>query len=67
LSKIIILKFQLQHIDPESNARCGLIETDHGSINTPVFAPVGTLGSVRGIHTRELENDAGINLVLGNA
>ena len=67
MSKIIILKFQLQHIDPESNARCGLIETDHGSINTPIFAPVGTLGSVRGIHTRELENDVGINLALGNA
>jgi len=61
------MKFQLNHKDPKSNARSGVIETDHGIIHTPTFAPVGTLGSVRGIHTRELEEDIGINLVLGNA
>ena len=42
------MKFELQHTDPKSNARAGLITTDHGQIETPIFMPVGTLGSVKG-------------------
>jgi len=61
------LKFTLKHTDPQSSARCGEIKTDNGSVRTPVFAPVGTYGSVRGIHTRELEESIGIDMLLGNA
>ena len=60
------MKFSLQHTDPFSKARAGLIETDHGSIETPIFMPVGTLGTVKGIHTRELEEDIKAQIILGN-
>ena len=58
------MKFSLQHTDPFSKARAGLIETDHGSIETPIFMPVGTLGTVKGIHTRELEEDIKAQIIL---
>ena len=61
------LKFTLKNTDPNSAARSGEIETDHGVVQTPIFAPVGTYGSVRGIHTRELEDSIGIDMLLGNA
>ena len=51
------LKFELQHTDPRSNARAGLITTDHGQIQTPIFMPVGTLGSVKGVHLHEIKED----------
>ena len=60
------MKFTLQHTDPLSKARVGLIETDHGTIKTPIFMPVGTLGTVKGIHTRELEEDIKAQIILGN-
>ncbi len=60
------MKFTLQHTDPLSKARAGRIETDHGSIETPIFMPVGTLGTVKGIHTRELEEDIKAQIILGN-
>ena len=50
-----MLTFQLQQTDPKSNARAGLITTDHGQIETPIFMPVGTLGSVKGVHLTELK------------
>jgi queuine tRNA-ribosyltransferase len=58
--------FNLQHTDPLSKARAGRIETDHGVIETPIFMPVGTLGTVKGVHTRELEADIQAQIILGN-
>ena len=49
------MKFDLVHTDANSNARAGVITTDHGSITTPIFMPVGTCGSVKGVHFSELE------------
>lgn len=60
------MTFTLQHIDPQSNARAGLIETEHGVIETPIFMPVGTLGTVKGVHTKEIENDVKAQIILGN-
>lgn len=60
------MKFQLQHTDPKSNARAGLITTDHGQIETPVFMPVGTVGSVKAVHLTELRDDIGAQIILGN-
>lgn len=51
------MKFELQYTDSKSNARAGLITTDHGQIETPIFMPVGTLGSVKGVHQTELKED----------
>ena len=49
------MKFELQYTDPKSNARAGLITTDHGQIKTPIFMPVGTLGTVKGVHLHRTE------------
>jgi queuine tRNA-ribosyltransferase len=65
-SKNIKLKFQLQHTDPKTNARAGLITTDHGEVQTPVFMPVGTIGSVKAVHISELKEDIGAQIILGN-
>ena len=51
------MKFSIQHKDPGSNARAGVLQTDHGSISTPVFMPVGTAGSVKGVLQQDLETD----------
>ena len=58
------MKFVKTHNDPNSAARCGVITTDHGQIETPIFMPVGTAGSVKGIYHRDLkeENKAEINI-----
>jgi queuine tRNA-ribosyltransferase len=58
--------FKLQNKDKLSKARAGEIFTDHGSIKTPVFMPVGTAGSVKGVHQRELEEDIKAQIILGN-
>ena len=60
------MKFDLQYTDPNSTARAGVITTDHGTIETPIFMPVGTLGSVKGVHTRELRDDIKAQIILGN-
>ncbi len=60
------MKFTVQHTDPNSNARTGLIQTDHGEIRTPIFMPVGTVGSVKGVHIRELEEEVKAQIILGN-
>lgn len=60
------MKFELQHTDPKTNARAGLITTDHGTIQTPIFMPVGTVGSVKGVHQRELKQDVKAQIILGN-
>ena len=60
------MTFQLQHTDPYSNARAGIITTDHGQIQTPIFMPVGTCGSVKGVHFDELNNQVKAQIILGN-
>lgn len=60
------MTFTLQHTDPTSSARAGLIGTAHGSIETPIFMPVGTVGAVRAIHQHELEKVIQAQIILGN-
>lgn len=60
------MDFQLQATDTNSNARAGLITTDHGTIETPIFMPVGTLGSVKAVHLHELRDDVKAQIILGN-
>ena len=50
------MTFELQYTDAKSNARAGLITTAHGQIQTPIFMPVGTIGSVKGVHQTELKS-----------
>ncbi len=60
------MKFQLDKKDKETKARAGVITTDHGKIETPIFMPVGTVGSVKGVHQRELKEDINPDIILGN-
>jgi len=58
--------FELQHTSPNSNARAGIFHTGHGAVETPVFMPVGTVGSVKGIHFKDLKEDIKARIILGN-
>ena len=60
------MKFSLERKDTQSAARCGTIYTDHGVIHTPIFMPVGTVGSVKGVYHRDLKDDIGAEIILGN-
>jgi len=60
------MKFKLQHTDPHSSARAGLIQTDHGEILTPIFMPVGTAGTVKGVQVNDLELQVKAQVILGN-
>jgi queuine tRNA-ribosyltransferase len=60
------MKFDLLKKDPQTKARAGTITTDHGLIETPIFMPVGTVASVKGVHQRELKNDINPDIILGN-
>lgn len=60
------MDFQLISQAPDSRARAGLISTDHGEIETPIFMPVGTVGSVKAVHQRELRDDIKAQIILGN-
>jgi queuine tRNA-ribosyltransferase len=60
------MRFQLTATDTKSGARAGVLTTSHGEIHTPIFMPVGTAGSVKAVHQRELENDIGAEIILGN-
>ncbi len=60
------MKFTIQSQDKGSKARVGEIQTDHGKIQTPIFMPVGTAGSVKAVHQRELEHDINAQIILGN-
>lgn len=60
------MEYKLQATTPGSEARAGIITTDHGEIETPIFMPVGTLGSVKGVHTREIRDDIKAQIILGN-
>jgi queuine tRNA-ribosyltransferase len=63
---VAFMKFSLLANDAGSNARAGIVHTDHGDIHTPIFMPVGTAGSVKAVHQRELENDIHAEIILGN-
>lgn len=60
------MTFELQHTDAYSDARAGRIQTAHGEILTPIFMPVGTVGSVKGVHFRELQEQVKAQIILGN-
>lgn len=60
------MKFDLLQKDTQSKARAGTITTDHGVIETPIFMPVGTVGTVKGVHQRELKEDINPDIILGN-
>ncbi|MGK0487900.1 MAG: queuine tRNA-ribosyltransferase, partial [Candidatus Endobugula sp.] len=60
------MKFNLVKSDKQSKARAGEVITDHGVIETPIFMPVGTAGSVKAVHQRELEHDIQAQIILGN-
>tara|TARA_B110000902_G_scaffold73201_1_gene86409 strand:+ start:4937 stop:6067 length:1131 start_codon:yes stop_codon:yes gene_type:complete len=60
------MKFDLKTTDPKSQARAGVITTDHGTIETPIFMPVGTVGTVKGVHQTELKNEIKPDIILAN-
>jgi queuine tRNA-ribosyltransferase len=60
------MHFDLIHSDSSSKARAGLLHTDHGAIETPIFMPVGTQGTVKGVHQQELREDVQAQIILGN-
>jgi queuine tRNA-ribosyltransferase len=62
----IYMTFELLSKDPNSKARAGRLTTDHGVIETPIFMPVGTIGTVKGVHQRELKEEINPDIILGN-
>jgi queuine tRNA-ribosyltransferase len=60
------MHFELKHTDSQSKARAGLMHTDHGVIETPIFMPVGTAGTVKTVHQHELKDDIKADIILGN-
>ena len=60
------MNFTIHQTDANSAARAGTLETDHGKIETPIFMPVGTVASVKGVHQKELETDINADIILGN-
>ncbi|WP_194777038.1 tRNA guanosine(34) transglycosylase Tgt [Pararhodonellum marinum] len=60
------MKFELEKVDPQSKARTGTVTTEHGKIETPIFMPVGTAGSVKAVHQKELSEDIKAQIILGN-
>ena len=60
-----MFEFQLQHVDPKCHARAGVFHTPHGSVRTPAFMPVGTLGTVKGL-TVDMVRATGVHMILGN-
>ena len=60
------MTFTIEQNDPQSQARTGVLTTDHGTIQTPIFMPVGTAGTVKAVHQRELETDINADIILGN-
>ena len=60
------MKFELKATDPKSKARAGVMTTEHGEIETPIFMPVGTVGTVKGVHQSELKDEINPDIILGN-
>ena len=61
-----LLKFAVENTDVHSKARAGKIVTDHGEIETPIFMPVGTVGSVKAVSQQQLKEEVGAQIILGN-
>ncbi len=66
LRKITTMKFTIAANDPKSNARAGILNTDHGPIETPIFMPVGTAGTVKACHLRDVRDEVKAQIILGN-
>jgi len=66
LLKMQIMDFQLHSTDTKSSARAGTIKTDHGEIQTPIFMPVGTAGTVKAVHFKDIKDDVKAQIILGN-
>ena len=60
------MKFDLIKTDDSSNARAGVLHTDHGKIETPIFMPVGTLGAVKSLHVKDIEQEINPDIILAN-
>ncbi len=60
------MQFDLKTKDPKSKARAGVVTTDHGTIETPIFMPVGTVATVKGVHQSELKDEINPDIILGN-
>ena len=60
------MKFEIKSKDPQSKARAAVMTTDHGDIETPIFMPVGTMGTVKGVHQKELKEEVNPDIILGN-
>jgi queuine tRNA-ribosyltransferase len=60
------MQFEINGKDAKSKARAGKMTTDHGVIETPIFMPVGTIGTVKGVHQSELKNEINPDIILGN-
>ncbi|MCY7292717.1 MAG: tRNA-guanine transglycosylase [Ferruginibacter sp.] len=60
------LQFNLQHTDSNTKARAGVITTDHGTIQTPIFMPVGTVGTVKAVTQQQLKEEVKAQIILGN-
>ena len=60
------MEFRIESLTAGSNARAGVITTDHGEIPTPIFMPVGTVGSVKAVHAHELRDEIDAKIILGN-
>ena len=60
------MKFEIKSKDPQSKARAGVMTTDHGNIETPIFMPVGTMGTVKGVHQKELKEEVNPDIILAN-
>lgn len=60
------MSFQISHTDPDTKARAAVLHTDHGTVKTPVFMPVGTVGTVKAIHQKDLKEDVKAQIILGN-
>lgn len=60
------MQFDLKITDPKSKARAGVMTTDHGTIETPIFMPVGTVATVKGVHQSELKDEINPDIILGN-
>jgi len=60
------LQFEIKNTDKATKARAGVVKTDHGEIMTPIFMPVGTVGSVKAVTQQQLKNDVQAQIILGN-
>lgn len=61
-----LMRFEIEHSDARSSARAGVLHTPHGEVHTPIFMPVGTVGTVKAVHAHELREDIKAEIILGN-